>query len=59
MDGQNMPQITPRENALIAYRHETPMWIPNFFTDIGLFMAWPELERSCGPGTGTDELGVS
>lgn len=51
--------MTPRENALIAYRHGTPQWIPNLYTDIGLFMANPEMERYCGFGTGTDGFGIS
>lgn len=51
--------MTPRENALIAYRHETPAWIPCFYTDIGLFQANSHIERYCGHGTGTDGFGVS
>lgn len=51
--------MTPRENALIAYRHGTPAWPPCFFTDIGMFMANPEMERYCGHGTGPDGFGVS
>jgi hypothetical protein len=54
-----MVLMTPRENALIAYRHETPEWIPCFYTDIGLVMANPTMERYCGFGTGTDAFGVS
>ncbi len=51
--------MTPRENALIAYSHKTPEWIPNFFTDIGLFMANPEMERYCGFEKGKDGFGVT
>lgn len=51
--------MTPRENALIAYRHGTPEWIPCFYTDFGLVQACPEMERYCGFGTGTDGFGVS
>lgn len=50
--------MTPRENALIAYRHGTPEWIPNFYTDIFAFMAHPEIERYNGLGIGTDYFGV-
>lgn len=52
-------RLTPRENALIAYRHGTPAWIPCFFTDIGLFQANPGMERYCGHQTGLDGFGVS
>ncbi len=51
--------MTPRENALIAYRHGTPEWIPNFFTDIGMFMANPGQERYCGFEKGKDGFGVT
>ena len=51
--------MTPRENALIAYRHGTPEWVPCFFTDIGLFQANPHIERYCGSETGVDGFGVS
>lgn len=55
----DMPNLTPRENALIAYRHGTPAWIPCFYTDIGLFQANPGMERYPGHQTGTDGFGVS
>ncbi len=51
--------MTPRENALIAYKHGTPEWIPNFFTDIGMFMANPGQERYTGFEKGTDGFGVT
>ena len=54
----NMPPITPRENALIAYRHGTPMWIPTFFTDISCFQACPQMERYTGNQSGKDYFGV-
>ena len=50
--------MTPRENALIAYRHGQPEWIPCFFTDIGMYMANPAMERYCGSTHGKDEFGV-
>lgn len=52
-------KLTPRENALIAYQHKTPQWIPCFYTDIGLFMANPDMERYTGFGKGKDGFGVS
>ena len=50
--------LTPRENALIAYRHGTPAWIPCFYTDMALFQAYPEGERYCGADHGTDWFGI-
>lgn len=54
-----MDIMTPRENALIAYRHGTPAWIPCFYTDIGLYQANAHIERYCGSETGLDGFGVS
>ena len=50
--------MTPRENALIAYHHGTPAWIPNFFTDISCFQACPQMERYPGHTHGKDYFGV-
>lgn len=50
--------LTPRENALMAYRHQTPAWIPCFYTDISLFQACPGGERYAGHDHGTDWFGV-
>ena len=50
--------MTPRENALIAYRHGTPEWIPCFYTDILSIMAHPEMERYNGFDTGKDYFDV-
>lgn len=50
--------LTPRENALIAYRHQTPAWIPCFFTDIILTQACPAMERYTGHTVGKDYFGV-
>ncbi len=54
--------LTPRENALMAYRHQQPAWIPCFYTDIAMTQARPEMERFLGydggPPSGTDGFGV-
>lgn len=51
-------RLTPRENAMIAYHHGTPQWIPCFYTDIGMFMANPSMERYTGMEKGPDGFGV-
>lgn len=55
---ETMGQMTPRENALIAYRHGTPAWIPCFYTDMLTIMAHPEMERYNGFGSGKDYFDV-
>ena len=40
--------LSPRENALIAYRHGQPEYIPCFFTDIAMGQAAPFIERPMG-----------
>jgi len=52
-------RLTPRENALIAYRHGTPAWIPCSFVDCGIFQANPAIERYTGFGKGPDGFGVN
>lgn len=51
--------LSQKENALIAYRHGQPDYIPNFFTDIVMREACPWLERpeSTEPGA-KDAFGV-
>ncbi len=50
--------LTPRENALIAYKHGEPQWIPCFFTDMATFQACPQMERYPGHSHGKDYFGV-
>jgi len=51
--------LTPRENALIAYRHGQPEWIPFSFLDFNTFFANPSMERYMGFESGPDAFGVS
>ncbi len=51
-------ELTPRENALIAYRHQTPAWIPCFYTDIILTQACPDMERYTGHTKGKDYFDI-
>lgn len=51
-------KLTPRENALLAYRHQVPEYIPCFFTDIALIQACPAMERYTGHMVGEDYFGV-
>lgn len=53
-----MEQLTPRENALLAYHHQVPQWIPCFFTDINTIQACPALERYTGQTVGKDYFGI-
>ena len=55
---EGMPQISPKENVMMAYRHMTPVYLPSMFTDINLFQANPSMERYCGGATGLDGFGV-
>ena len=52
------PQVLPKENIMMAYRHQLPFYMPSMFTDVNLFQANPSMERYCGGGTGTDGFGV-
>ena len=49
--------MTPRENALLAYRHQPHPSVPNFFTDFDIWDSFGE--RYFGPGEGKDWFGVS
>jgi hypothetical protein len=50
--------MTKRENALVAYHHGVPAFIPTLFTDISIIQARPQMERYCGVDSGFDEFGV-
>ena len=54
--------LTPRENALIAYRHGQPEYVPCFFTDIAMGQAAPQIDRpkgnEFGGASGYDMWGV-
>ncbi len=50
--------LTPRENALMAYRHQIPAYIPCFFTDVIVTQACPSMERYTGHSVGKDFFGV-
>lgn len=50
--------MTPRENALIAYNHKEPAWVPNFLTDIVIMQANPSQERYIYDKHGKDAFGV-
>ena len=51
-------ELTPRENALIAYRHGVPEWVPFSFADFNSIQALPEMERYIGTTQGKDYFGV-
>lgn len=53
-----MEKLTPRENALMAYHHQVPVWIPCYYTDMVTIQACPELERYTGFDHGKDYWGV-
>lgn len=55
---EGAPQISPKENIMLAYQHKTPFFMPSMFTDINLFQANPTMERYCGAETGLDGFGV-
>ena len=46
--------LSPRENALIAYQHGQPEYIPCMFTDIAMGQAAPFIERLVGTQRGGD-----
>lgn len=50
--------MTKRENALMAYHHQTPEYIPCFYTDITNIQACPQMERYTGLTVGKDYWGV-
>lgn len=50
--------MTPRENALLAYQHKQPEWLPMYGIDISILMPHPEIERYNGLGIGKDYFGV-
>ena len=52
------PNIRPIDNAMLAYQHKQPYYIPSIFTDITMFKPFPELERYCGTETGCDGFGI-
>lgn len=49
--------MNKRENALKAYKHETPDYIPCFLTDFVFIQACPDLERYTGLTSGKDYWG--
>jgi hypothetical protein len=50
--------LSPRDNALLAYKHKQPEYVPCFFTDINLIQAHPSMERYTGHSAGKDGFGV-
>ena len=50
--------VTPRENAMMAYAHKTPYWIPNMFIDQWAVQPAMEIERYFGHDKGEDGWGV-
>lgn len=50
--------LSKRDNALIAYSHGIPEFVPCFYTDVCRFQAYPEGERYCGLNSGKDWFGV-
>ena len=50
--------MTPRENALLAYKHQIPAYIPCLYTDFAIFQAYPAGERYTGNESGKDWFGV-
>lgn len=51
--------MNSRENALIAYRHKTPKWVPARSLDFNVIFPAPYVERYQGDGTGKDWFGVT
>lgn len=54
----SFPAIKPIDNIMLAYHHKQPYYIPSIYTDMTMFKPYPELERYCGTGIGTDGFGV-
>lgn len=50
--------LTPRENALMAYKHEIPYTIPSIFVDIAMYTPAMRIERYEGLDRGYDGFGV-
>ena len=50
--------MTPRENALLTYRHKTPEYIPCNLTDFGMVIPAGYLDRYFGQTEGVDGFGV-
>lgn len=50
--------LSKRENALLAYKHQVPEYIPCFYTDINVIQANPSGERYTGKEHGKDWFGV-
>lgn len=50
--------LTPRENALRAYRHQAPEYIPCNLTDFDMVIPAGDLDRYYGQERGTDGFGV-
>lgn len=55
---QKKTGLTPRENAMLAYQHKTPYWIPCFYTDFWMMQPYMEGERYPGHSVGKDWFGV-
>lgn len=54
--------LSPKENALIAYRHGLPEYVPCFFSDVAMSMAAPFIEKPVkadSDNTGFDAWGVN
>ena len=50
--------IRPRDNVLLAMKHEEPYWIPNNITDCDIVLQQAVQERYEGMTEGKDEFGV-
>ncbi len=50
--------IRPRDNVLLAMKHEEPYWIPNNVTDCDIVLQQAVQERYEGRTEGKDEFGV-
>lgn len=50
--------IRPRDNVVLAMKHEEPYWIPNNITDCDIILQQAVQERYEGRTTGKDEFGV-
>lgn len=51
-------EIRPKDNVILAMKHEEPYWIPNNITDCNIVLQQAVQERYEGHGSGTDEFGV-
>lgn len=50
--------MTSRENALLAYRHKTPEWVPARSLDFNVIFPAAHIEKYQGTQAGTDAFGV-